>query len=200
MKNYKFRFWLGNFLKSAVTLAGCNLVSYLFYTMFLNGTNTYYPEGASTPTVIFSVIMFVLSVIVFWKVSTIGSTNPEKIDERTLLENTFREAGYVIDYNKWFKDQLKTRLWGWYIPLFIGQIPLFVNYAILARVKESFGSVFEMPIVIYKWNMTSIFGYELLGSLWFLGPIIYLGLFISLFTYLVYREQKKWLVKPSYVE
>jgi len=61
-------------------------------------------------------------------------------------------------------------------------------------------NVFQSPVFLFKFAVPSLFAYEICGPLWFFGPLIYMILFSVSFTALVYFEQKKWLVKPSYMQ
>lgn len=197
MKKTNFGFFIDNLVKGLIFLLIFNIFGLILYTVFLNGRNADLPENASLGTSILSIAVFAVSVYLYARFAMMGSLNDKRIDERTLLEEAFKASEYKLDYNGYFKEQVKKRLCGYYVAAALWQIPLMINYAI---VTPSEFTLYESPITIYKWNMTNIFGYELLGKLWYLGPVVFLVLFIPIFTFLVYRGQKKWLVKPSYIK
>jgi len=174
-----------------------NVLGYLFYMFFLNLKNTEAPESASMGTAIFSIIIFGVSMFFTYRLFMWVSNDSTKLDEGTLLENAYKESNYTLDYNAYFKDQVKKRLWVYYLVAALTQIPLVINYYL--AIAAGYGNIYQCPIDIYKFSMTSLFSYELLGNLWFVGPFIYVILYSSLFTYIVYKEQKKYMVKPSYL-
>ena len=197
MSKNNFKFFINNIFKGFLGLAVCNVVGYVLYLVFLNAKNADYPKNASLSTAILSVLLFGVSVYVIARFALMGTLNTESIDERGMLEKVYKESNYTLDYKAYFKDQVKTRLCGYYLAAALWQIPLIVNYALI--VPSEF-TIYNSPISIYKWNMMNIFGYELLGKAWFFGPVLFLALFIPIFTFIVYKEQKKWLVKPSYIK
>ncbi|MBE6565130.1 MAG: hypothetical protein E7655_07650 [Ruminococcaceae bacterium] len=188
-----------NMVKGFATLALCNGIGYLFYIMILNVGNAEDPKTASGRTAIFSLILFAASIYAFYLVAIAESSDSGKIDERKLLEDAYKDSGYALDYKAYFIEQVKTRLWGYYFAVGVGQLPLFLNFLVEAVIPGDV-TIYELPIPLFKFYTTNIFAYELLGKAWFLGPVLYLLLFIPIFTYLVYREQKTWMAKPSYVK
>ena len=188
-----------NMVKGFATLAVCNGIGYIFYIMILNVGNTEDPATASGRTAIFSLLLFAVSLYAFYRVAIAESPDSGKVDERKLLEDAYKESGYNLDYKAYFTEQIKTRLWGYYFAVGVGQLPLFLIFLVEAVIPGDV-TVYELPVPIFKFYMTNIFGYEMLGKAWFLGPVVYLLLFVPIFTYLVYKEQKNWMVKPSYVK
>ncbi len=195
MKINKFRFLVNNALKAFISILVCNFAGYFFYLIFLNAKNIEDPRSAAMGTAILSIVVFLFSVYIIFRIAIMEPYNSETIDERALLENAYKESNYTLNYNAYFIDQVKTRLWSYYFVAAITQIPLILNY-FLARTV--FGTVYEGPFSVYKFNMVSIWGYELFGDLWILGALVFVITFAVSFTALIYFEQKKWLVKPSY--
>ena len=197
MGNNNFKFWVNNAVKCFISLLACNMVGYFFYLFLLNTKNTDFPEWASGGTTVLSLVVFVFSIYVTYRIAMIESQDTTKIDEKTLLQKTYEDSNYTLDYNKYFVKQVKTRLWSYYLVALLYQIPLIINYYISNNV---FGSIYKGPISFYKFNMVSLWGCEILGKLWFIGPIIFTVIFSVTFTFLVYRGQKKWMFKPSYIK
>jgi hypothetical protein len=197
MKKTNFRVFADNLVKGILYLLIFNIFGLILYTVFLNGRNADIPENAAIGTSILSIAVFAVSVYLYARFALMGSLNDKRIDERALLEEAFKASEYKLDYNAYFKEQVKKRLCGYYVAAALWQIPLIINYAIVMPTEFT---IYETPITMYKWGMTSIFGYELLGKLWYLGPVVFLVLFLPIFTFLVYKGQKKWLVKPSYIK
>ena len=189
--------WINNLLIAFLSLFICGFVGQLAYTVFLNTKNTMAPKEAEPATSLVSFIIFLIAVFVIYKIQVFGSLTNKGIDEREILEKAFRENNYEIDYNAYFKDQVKKRLWSYYLAAALVQIPLIINYALVNAVNMT---LYEAPIAFYKFFMPSLFAYQMCGDLWFLGALIFVLLFSVVFTALVYIEQKKWLVKPSYLE
>lgn len=185
-------------LKGLLAGAVGNFVGYLFYLVFLNAKNAEDPKGASAGTAVFSFIFFALTTAFTYYLATFGSNDPEKPDEETLLEETFKNSGYSLDYKAYFAGQFRSRTWIYLFVELLFQIPLFVNYYI--ALGAGYGTVFSCPINFYRFGMASVFSYELLGDLWFLGPVVDLLLFGAVFFFLLYKGQKKWMVKPSYID
>jgi len=165
---------------------------------FLNLRNTEAPESASIGTAIFSIIIFALSIAFTYRFAMWESNDSNKLDEEKMLSNAYKDSNYTLNYNVYFKEQLKTRLWSYYLVAAVTQIPLIVNYYL--AIAADYGNIYGCPIGVYKFSMTSIFAYELFGKLWFIGPIVYVILFSAIVTFLIYRGQKKWMVKPSYIK
>ena len=203
MKKTNFRVFADNLVKGILYLLIFNIFGLILYTVFLNGRNADIPENAVYVSFCFRIkgilgtAVFVVAVYLYARFALMGSLNDKRIDERALLEEAFKASEYKLDYNAYFKEQVKKRLCGYYVAAALWQIPLIINYAIVMPTEFT---IYETPITMYKWGMTSIFGYELLGNLWYFGPVIFLALFLPIFTFLVYKGQKKWLVKPSYIK
>ena len=197
MSKNNFKFLVNNAAKCIIALIGCNLIGYFLYLFFLNTKNTDFPEYASPVTGIVSLIVFIFSVYVVYRVAMIESQDSNKIDEKTLLETAYKESNYSLNYNTYFINQVKTRLWSYYLIAALSQIPVIINYYISVAV---FGSVYKGPIALYKFNMVSLWGYDFFGKHWYLGSIVYVVIFSVAFTFLVYKGQKKWMFKPSYVK
>lgn len=196
-KQYK-RTTTFNFLKGLAAIAFSSLIGNVLYFFVFRGTNAEDPEGAAMRTSIFSILIFVFSVYAFIKTLPVTSKNENVIDEKQALKDALKEANYELDYNSYFKKLVKTRLWGYYLAAAVWQIPLLINYVIVATAPEG-TTIYELPIWIYEWNLSSLFAYELLGALWFLGIFLYMAVFISVFTYFAYRYYKQFAVKPSYI-
>lgn len=197
MERDNFRLRNSHMLKALGGIVIGDIFGYLFYMFFLNLRNTEAPESASIVTAIFSIVVFGVSMFFTFRLSMWVSNDSSKLDEVTLLENAYKESNYTLDYNAYFKEQIKKRLWVYYLVAFLTQIPLVINYYL--AIAAGYGTVYQCPIDIYKFSMTSLFGYELLGNLWFIGPFIYVILYAVVFTYLTYKAQKKYMVKPSYL-
>ena len=187
-----------NFIKGLIAIAFSGLVGNILYFLVFRNTNGDSPEGAWFRTGIFSLLIFALSIYVFFRIEEIPSKNERIINEKQALKDAFKEANYELDYKSYFKGVIRTRLWGYYLAAAVWQLPLIVNY-IIAKVQPGDITIYEIPVWIYEWHMPSLFAYEFLGDLWFLGFFLYLALFISIFTYLVYESYKQFLVKPSYL-
>ena len=193
------KIWINNAIRAVCALLFCNFMGFLAYMLVFNIRNHEAPDTAAVGTGIFSIILFALSLYFFYRIAMMGTDNSHNMDERTMLEKAYKDSNYTLDYNTYFKEQVKTRLWAYYLVAAISQIPLIINYCISTLGK--FDTIYECPVInFYKFNMISIFGYELLGKAWYLGPIVFLVPFIVIFTFLVYRGQKKWMVKPSYIK
>ncbi len=197
MGNNNFKFWVNNAVKCFISLLACNMVGYFLYLFLLNTKNTDFPEWASGGTTVLSLVVFVCSIYVTYRIAMIESQDTTKIDERALLQKAYEDSNYTLDYNKYFIKQVKTRLWSYYLVMVLSQLPIIINYYIANKV---FDSIYKAPIALYKFSMVSLWGYELLGKAWVLGPILPVVLFSAVFTFLVYRGQKKWMFKPSYIK
>lgn len=192
-KSFKF-----NFIKGIIALAFSGLVGNILYFLVFRNTNGESPEGAWLRTGIFSLLIFALSVYVFFRIEEIPSKNEKIINEKQALKDAFKDANYELDYKGYFKEVIRTRFCGYYLAAAVWQIPLILNY-VIAKVQPGNVTIYEIPVWIYEWHMPSLFAYEFLGSLWFLGFFLYLAIFIPLFTWLVYESYKPLLVKPSYL-
>lgn len=190
---------LFDLFKGIIAMAFSSLIGWMLYFFIFRNTNGENPERAVLGTCIVSLGVFVLSIYVFLRMLPINSKDYYVIDERQALKDAFRDSGYDLDYKAYFKKMVKTRLWGYYLAAALWQIPTIVNYVIVAFQPGDL-SIYEFPVPLYKWNVQSLFAYELLGKAWFLGVFLYMALFIAAFTFFTYLHYKEFLVRPSYLD
>jgi len=107
-------------------------------------------------------------------------------------EETVRQ--YALDY---VEGKSMDRLWGYYVSAILTQAPILYNYACVEALGRNV-SLYKTPIDIYKWNMTNLFPYELLGDSWRFGPLLYTLLFSVIFTIFVFSHQKRHWIKPQH--
>lgn len=195
--NFQCLFW--NALKGLVALLLCNFPAYILYLVFLDKENSYNPDAASKPTAIFGTIFFVISLFVAASLGAAGKMTRSKKepDEIERLKNEFRESNYELNYGRYFLRQFFGRFWSFFLAPALSQIVMYSNYSLVSSVDYT---VFEAPVSHYRFHMSSIAFYEWLGEGWRLAPLLYLVLFISIVTLMVYVKQKKHLVKPSYAK
>ena len=188
-----------NAVKALIALAFTNLFGWIVNFLVFRGANEIEIEGASFRTAVLSFLIFIFHLAVLYKFIKIESKSEKTINEASSCKVAYKESGYSFDFKVYFKTFLKKRGWGYYIPSQIWQIPLLINYIIVAANPEDI-TIYELPIYIYKWCMNCLFAYEAFPSFFFLGFFIYNLLFIPSFTYLLYRFYKSLLVKPSYLK
>lgn len=188
-----------NMLKGLFALAISNAVGYFIYLLVLRGVNESEPETASVRTVIFGLAVFGYSIFAYLKLLMAESKNEKIINEQNELKEAFKKSEYNLDFDKYFSDVVKKRLWGYYVSAFLWQIPLIINYIIVSANPADI-TIYELPISIYKFCLSGIFAYEIFPEFWLLGLFIYMASFIIVFTYFAKRKYKKLLVKPSYLK
>ena len=94
---------------------------------------------------------------------------------------------------------LKTRLWGSFVAIFVIQLPLIINYAMVSSAAGF--SIYTSPIPLYKFYTPSLFVWELLGDAWLIAPILFSIIYAAVFSFHLYREQKKRIPeKPEWYD
>ena len=184
-----------NSVKSVIAILFSIFMGYLLYFFILRGANEDDPNGAAVRTIIFSLFVFIFSVFVMLKITKAESKSGS---ESLLFKNDFRQSGYSLNYNEYFKKALKQRLWGYYIGPALFQIPLIINFIIVSKLPEKI-TIYEYPLSIYKWSMSSLFAYEIFGGLWILGFIFYMAAFATVFSIALYFSFKSFFTRPSYM-
>jgi hypothetical protein len=197
MKIKNRRTLIANIVKTLIAYVVTALFGYIMYRFFLNAPNIQEPLMAKARTIIFSIVIFAIFVYLSVRIHNLPTRDERKVDEKTELTRLQAESGYCMDYMSYFKNQIKTRLWGGFIPVFILQLPLIVNYAMVSF-AEGF-TVYTSPISLYKFYTPSIFVWEILGRAWFLAPLLFTAVYITAFLISLYYSQKDMIPeKPSW--
>jgi len=191
----KYQYALINIVRGHITLLACNFAGYWLYRFLLNDTNKY-ALNPSLLTAVFSFVLFLFSAYIFAYL-TIEQSFFQWDSEKYLLKDAYRESDYEMRYSDFCKQQLKYRLWGYYVSAILTQAPILYNYACVEALGRNV-SLYKTPIDIYKWNMTNLFPYELLGDSWRFGPLLYTLLFSVIFTIFVFSHQKRHWIKPQH--
>lgn len=187
-----------NAFKSFIVLMFSNLIGYLLYFLILRGANEQNSQEAVVRTFAISIIVFVFSFFVYYQFLKLEKKSERVINETKTLKDAYKDSGYNLDFNSYFINILKKRLWGYYIAPVIIQIPLIINYLIVTLNPAEI-TIYDLEIYIYKWNVLELFAYEIFGNAWFLGFFLFMFLFSIVFTTLSYFYFKKLLVKPTYL-
>ena len=133
------------------------------------------------------------------KIEGIGKSKAIQIKAACEIAKRCVDSDYNFDFKEYFKEQIKRRLWGVPIVLFISNLPLVVNY-IMVEMAEGF-TIYTSPISVYKFSMTSMFFWELLGEVWFFAPILFPLFFFVAFSIILYFYEKTFIpAKPSWKE
>ncbi len=191
----QFEYALTNIIRGQIVLLGCNFIGYWLYRFLLNDTNKY-ALNASRLTIIFSFALFIFSIF-FFVYPAMESSFFNRDSEAYLLKTAYRESRYQMAYSDFCKRQLKYRLWGYNVAAALSQIPIHFNYALAENIAIH-TSLYKTPIDISKWNMTTLFAYELLGDRWRLGTPLSTVLFSMIFTTLVFGVQKPNRLIPQH--
>ena len=191
----RFEYALINIVRGQIVLLGCNFTGYWLYRFLLNDTNKY-ALNPSRLTTVFSFALFIFSIFLFVYLA-MESSFFNWDSEAYLLKTAYRESRYQMAYSDFCKHQLKYRLWGYYVAAALSQIPINFNYALVKSIGNH-ASLYKTPIDIYKWNMTTLFAYQLLGDHWRLGTPLYTLLFFILFTIAFFRVQKRHWIRPQH--
>lgn len=194
-----FRYFVNNTVKALLVLAACNIIGYCLYLFMLNTKNMDFPQEAAGGTIVLGIVIFALTLWGFVFIATLGSSDSNRIDEKTLIEQAYRESDYKMDFKRYFIKQQTTRFLGYYLVIILSHIPIFINYFIVSLIDD-IPTVYQSPISTYKFFMSNIFGYELFGDMWYLGLFVHLAIFITVFAFSVYKKEKSWLFKPSYIK
>lgn len=186
-----------NVVKTVIAYIISVLLGYLMYRITINGTNIQQPIGAELRTASFSLVIFAFFVFISVKIYNLPTKDERRLYEKSELYKLQTESGYKLDYKEYFKTQLKTRLWAVFIPVFVFQLPLLINFAMVSY-AEGF-SLYTSPISLFKFYMPSMFAWELLGGAWFLAPILFTLVYAVVFSVALYHSQKKFIPpKPEW--
>ncbi len=177
-----------NIFKTLVSYVLVSLLGYLFYMLLINASNIQSPKGAMWRTVALSVFMFVVLVDLSVRIFMLPVKDERSIDEMKEIEKKQKECGYTLDFKAYFTDEMKTRIWGSFVLVFVLQLPLIINYSMVSW-AEGF-SIYTSPISVYKFYTPSLFVWELLGDAWILAPILFSLIYAVTFSYLLYRAQR----------
>lgn len=193
------RAFVTNVVKTLVAYVVTSLFGYLMYRFTINGTNIQSPKSALLRTVIFGLFAFSLLIYLAGKIFMLPVKDERSINEMKEIDARQKACGYTLDYKAYFKEQLKTRLWGSFVLIFVLQLPLIINYAMVSRAAGF--SIYTSPIGLYKFYTPSLFVWELLGDAWFLAPILFPVIYAAVFSFHLYREQKKRIPqKPDWYD
>ncbi len=185
---------IANVVRALVAAFISSVIGYLFYMVLINSPNVYIPA-----LIIYSLAVFAFSIFLFVKILTLPTKDERKISEREEIAKRHLEAGYSLDYKAYFKEQLKCRMWGVPLVIFLTQLPLVVNWA-MVDMAEGF-TVYTSPIPFYKFSAMSLFVWESLGSLWYFAPIIFTAVFTVAFCASLWFYQKSFIPnRPSWME
>ena len=188
---------VANVIKSIIAYAVASLFGYLAYRMLINGTNIQQPFGAGLRTSLLSVAVFAFLIYLTVRIYNLPTSDERKVNEKSEIYRLHTESGYNLDYREYFKTQLRTRLWAGFIPIFVIQLPLYINFAMVSY-AEGF-TLYNSPITLFKFYMPSMFAWEMLGNAWFLAPILFTGFYAAAFTFALYHSQKKFIPeKPEW--
>lgn len=186
-----------NVVKTIIAYFITSLFGYLAYRMLINGTNIQQPIGAGLRTSLLSLAVFALFIYLTVRIYNLPVKDDRMLWEKQELYKLQTESGYKLDYKEYFKTQLKTRLWAAFIPVFVLQLPLLINFGMVSF-AEGF-SLYTSPITLFKFYMPSMFIWEILGGGWFLAPILFTAIYGAVFTTALYHSQKKFIPeKPEW--
>jgi len=186
-----------NVAKTIIAYIISALFGYLLYRITINGTNIQQPIGAELRTASFSLVIFAFFVFMSVKIYNLPTKDERRLYEKSELYKLQTESGYKLDYKEYFKTQLKTRLWAAFIPVFVLQLPLLINFGMVSF-AEGF-SLYTSPITLFKFYMPSMFVWEILGGGWFLAPILFTLIYAAAFSVALYHSQKKFIPpKPEW--
>ena len=167
-----------------------SIIGFVFYRFMLKSISFNAPsQNIFLRTVVFSLMMFAVLIYVAVKLFMLPVRNKRSIDEMSEIEESQRASGYDLDYKEYFKKQLKTRLWGSFVLVFVLQLPLIINYAMVSSVTGF--NIYNSTVSIYKFYTPSLFVWEILGDFWIIAPILFSLLYAVTFSYFLYSEQKK---------
>ena len=197
MDNRNRRTAIANIVRAVIALFLSNALGYILYMLILNSSDA--TTGAKGRLIVFSFATFLFSFFVFIKIFTLPTKDERKISEAHEIAKRCVDSDYNFDFKEYFKEQIKRRLWGVPIVLFISNLPLVVIY-IMVEMAEGF-TIYTSPISVYKFSMTSMFLCELLGEVWFFAPIFFPLFFFFAFSIILYFYEKTFIpAKPSWKE
>ncbi len=180
---------ISNAVKSLLALLITNALGYLLYFFWSRHTG-----GA----VVISFVVFLFSIYLFIRILTLPTNDERKISEREEIVKLSQECGYTLDFKEYFIKQLKYRLPAVFVVVFLAQIPLLINFAMVHTV-EGF-TVYTAPIPIYKFSTMGLFVFHLLGNAFWIAPILVTILFALFFVPSLYYYEKTFIPpKPSWV-
>ena len=186
-----------NVVKTIIAYIITSFLGYLAYRMLINGTNIQQPIGAGFRTSLLSIAVFALLIYLTVRIYNLPTKDERKVDEKREIYKLQTESGYTLNYKEYFKNQLKTRLWAGFIPIFVLQLPLLINYGMVSF-AEGF-TIYNSPITLFKFYMPSMFVWEILGRAWFLAPLLFTLVYATVFLTSLYRSQKKFIPeKPEW--
>ena len=184
---------VSNILKTLIAYTLSSLAGYSLYSFLLNGTNIQNPIAADIRTSIFSIVIFAIFVYLSVIIYNLPTKDERKLDEKNEINKLQIESGYKLDYREYFKTQFKTRIWAAFIPIFVLQLPLLINFGMCAYANDF--TIYTSPINLFKFYMPSMFIWEILGPCWFLAPLLFTLIYAVVFTAALYNSQKK--IRPS---
>ena len=82
--------WINNLLKAFLSFFICGFAGQVIYHVFLNQKNLVKPHESEPATSIVSLIIFVISIWVTYKIQVLGSLTNKGVEERELLEAAFK--------------------------------------------------------------------------------------------------------------
>ncbi len=186
-----------NIIKTLIAYVISALFGYLAYSLLINATNIQQPVGAGLRTASFSLVIFALFVYLSVRIYNLPTKDERRLYEKSELYKLQTESGYRLDYREYFKTQLKTRLWAAFIPVFVIQLPLLINFSMVSYAQGF--TLYTSPIFLFKFYMPSMFVWELLGDGWFLAPILFTLVYAAVFSVALWHSQKKFIPeKPEW--
>jgi len=193
------RAFAANVFKTLLSYVIAAFLGYILYRLILNSANITSPKGAIWRTSVLSLFVFVVLIYVSGRIFMLPVKDKRSIDEMKEIEARQKACGYTLDYKEYFKNQLKTRLWGSFVAMFVIQLPLVINYAMVSSAAGF--SIYTSPITLYKFYTPSLFVWELLGDAWLIAPILFSIIYAAVFSFHLYREQKKRIPeKPEWYD
>ena len=193
------RAFVTNVFKTFLSYVIAAFIGYILYRLILNSANITSPNGAVWRTSVLSLFVFVVLIYVSGRIFMLPVKDERSLWEMKEIEARQKECGYTLNYKEYFKEQLKTRVWGSFVLVFVLQLPLIINYAMVSRAAGF--NIYVSPITLYKFYTPSLFVWELLGDFWIIAPILFSLLYAVTFSYHLYIEQKKRIPpKPDWYD
>lgn len=178
---------------------GGDAFAFLMYEFFLRERVRDYPDTARIPAIIFSLVFFSLTLFVTVRLAAAESPDNTVPDEKSILQNTYKEMNYQgFDFDVYFKDAVKKRLFAFPLAAFLAQLPLTAYYLILLIIGN-LDQIYHLAFSFYPYFLPALFGYEITRN-FLLGAVIFAVCFTGIYLLALRKIMKTWVKKPSYIQ